>query len=95
MAISSRQNITIKHDVKKQADPLEKDGLVGAFCKAYSIEDAVGNFLSNIYKERKWRYYILLLYKFIEREGYILKKIDINIEFFKEDLNQAIGSGDI
>lgn len=49
--ISSRQNIIIKHDVKKQADPLEKEGLVGAFCRAYSIEDVVEKFLSNIYEK--------------------------------------------
>ncbi|WP_270301553.1 virulence-associated E family protein [Terrisporobacter petrolearius] len=49
--ISSRQNIIVKHDVKKQADPLEKEGLVGAFCRAYSIEDVVEKFLSNIYEK--------------------------------------------
>lgn len=49
--ISSRQNIIIKHDVKKQADPLEKDGLVGAFCRTYSTEDVVENFLPHIYEK--------------------------------------------
>jgi len=49
--VSSRQNIITKHDVKKQADPLEKEGLVGAFCRAYSIEDVVENFLPHIYEK--------------------------------------------
>ncbi|WP_026255104.1 hypothetical protein [Terrisporobacter glycolicus] len=53
--VSSRQKIITKHDVKKQADPLEKGGLVGAFCRAYSIEDIVENFLSNVYEKVKWR----------------------------------------
>ena len=29
----------------KQADPLSKPGLVGAFCRAYSIEDAIDKFI--------------------------------------------------
>jgi len=49
--VSSRQNIITKHDVKKQADPLEKEGLVGAFCRAYSIEDVAENFLPHIYEK--------------------------------------------
>ena len=36
---------------RKQADPLEKDGIVGAFCRAYSISEAIDTFLSNIYEE--------------------------------------------
>lgn len=52
--VSSRQKIITKQDVKKQADPLEKGGLVGEFCRAYSIEDVVENFLSNVYDKVKW-----------------------------------------
>lgn len=34
---------------KKQGDPLSKTGIVGAFCKNYSIEEAMMEFLSGVY----------------------------------------------
>lgn len=34
---------------QKMEDPTEKAGLVGAFCRAYSIEDAITEFLPDIY----------------------------------------------
>lgn len=34
---------------KKQEDPLIKDGIVGAFCRTYSIQDAIEKFLPDIY----------------------------------------------
>lgn len=36
---------------KKQQDPLSKSGLIGAFCRTYSIGEAVDVFLSEIYTE--------------------------------------------
>ena len=36
---------------EKQADPLEKKGLVGVFCRAYSIQDAIAKFLPDVYEE--------------------------------------------
>ena len=36
---------------RKQADPLEKDGIVGAFCRAYTISEAIDTFLSDIYED--------------------------------------------
>jgi hypothetical protein len=47
---SSRQSEIIRHGVKQQADPLAKEGLVGAFCRAYTIEDAIASFLSDVYE---------------------------------------------
>ncbi len=35
---------------KKQGDPLEKKGIVGAFCKNYSIEDAMEQFIPGTYE---------------------------------------------
>lgn len=35
---------------KKQGDPLEKGGIVGAFCKCFSIEDAMEQFLPGTYE---------------------------------------------
>lgn len=35
---------------KKQGDPLTKKGLIGAFCRTYSIEDAIAEYLSDVYE---------------------------------------------
>ncbi len=35
---------------KKQGDPLERKGIVGAFCKCFSIEDAMEQFLPGTYE---------------------------------------------
>lgn len=42
---SSRQSEAIKKTADKQKDPLEKPGLVGAFCRAYPIEEAIETFV--------------------------------------------------
>ena len=34
---------------KKQEDPLQKEGIVGTFCRTYSIEDAIRKYLPDIY----------------------------------------------
>lgn len=47
--MSSRVMEIKKKMAKKQGDPLEKDGLIGAFCRTYTIEDVIDNFLSDVY----------------------------------------------
>ena len=47
--VSSRQKKIVYHALKKQADPLIKDGIVGAFCRAYPIQQAISTFLSDVY----------------------------------------------
>ena len=47
---SSREDEVIKRDIKKQADPLEKKGIVGCFCRTYGIEAAIETFLTDVYK---------------------------------------------
>lgn len=42
---------TIKSQLAKQEDPSTKKGIIGAFCRAYTIQDAIANFLSDIYEE--------------------------------------------
>ena len=44
--ISSREGDVIAHEMKKAGDPLEKPGLIGAFCRTYTIEDAIEQFLA-------------------------------------------------
>lgn len=47
---SKRQSEVLERRLKQQQDPLAKDGVIGAFCKAYSIEDAIEAFLSGVYE---------------------------------------------
>ena len=42
--------IIVKREITKVGDPTEKPGLIGAFCRAYSIEEAIETFLNDIYK---------------------------------------------
>lgn len=49
--LSSREGDVIAHEIKKQGDPTEKPGVIGAFCRAYSIEDAIDNFLTDKYEK--------------------------------------------
>jgi len=48
--VSSRQSEVVRRQITQQADPLTKDGVVGAFCRAYSIEEAIEAFLSDVYE---------------------------------------------
>lgn len=47
--VSSRQDQQIRNMIRRQGDPLEKPGVVGAFCQTYSIHDAIDEFLSEEY----------------------------------------------
>lgn len=48
--VSKRQQEIVQRETTKVSDPLEKNGTVGAFCRAYSIPDAIETFLSDVYK---------------------------------------------
>lgn len=39
-----------EHEKKKAGDPLEKPGLIGAFCRQYTISEAIEKFLPDIYE---------------------------------------------
>jgi hypothetical protein len=47
--VSSRESEAVKKTAARQADPLEKDGIVGIFCRTYSIRDAIDKFLKDVY----------------------------------------------
>ena len=47
--VSSRQSEAVRRSIVQQADPLTKPGVVGAFCRAYTIEEAIETFLSDVY----------------------------------------------
>ena len=46
---TSRESKVSKPSGKQQEDPLAKPGVVGAFCRTYSIEAAIETFLSDVY----------------------------------------------
>ncbi|WP_333638542.1 virulence-associated E family protein [Tissierella praeacuta] len=46
---SSRQSVRIHSQIKKQEDPLEKKGIIGAFCRTYSISEVIDKFLNEVY----------------------------------------------
>jgi hypothetical protein len=50
---SKRQSEVMKRSLKQQKDPLAKEGVVGAFCRAYPIENAIETFLADIYEPSK------------------------------------------
>jgi putative DNA primase/helicase len=47
--VSSRQSEVRHSAVRKAEDPLSKPGLIGCFCRAYSVEDAIETFLPDVY----------------------------------------------
>lgn len=47
---SSRANKMRQAAVKKQGDPYEKPGAIGAFCRTYSVPDVIDCFLNDVYE---------------------------------------------
>ena len=48
--VSNRQSAVVQRDMKKQADPLSKEGLIGAFNRTYGITEAIDKFLPDVYR---------------------------------------------
>lgn len=47
--VASSMSAKIRDGIKTQQNPLEKQGIVGTFCRAYSISEAIDHFLSDVY----------------------------------------------
>lgn len=47
---SSREERKTKHLADKQGNPDEKAGVIGAFCRAYTIEEAIETFIPDLYE---------------------------------------------
>ena len=47
---SSRVDKVIQKSKKKQENPREKGGIIGAFCRCYDVPSVIDNFLSDIYE---------------------------------------------
>ena len=62
--VSDRAGEVIRREIKKQGDPLEKQGIVGAFCRTYDIHEAMAAFLGDIYEpcdvENRYTYKVWL-----------------------------------
>lgn len=50
LPVSKRQQTIVHREIKKQADPLTKKGIVGAFCRTYTVSEAIDKFISDTYK---------------------------------------------
>ena len=48
--VSERVGELIKREIRKQGDPLEKPGIIGAFCREYDIHQAIETFLPDVYE---------------------------------------------
>ena len=48
--VSSRQSEVLDRSLKEQADPLSKEGVIGTFCRSYSVSTAIDTFLKDIYE---------------------------------------------
>lgn len=49
--MSVREGEAVAHEIRKAGDPTEKPGLIGAFCRAYPIEDAIETLLGDVYEK--------------------------------------------
>lgn len=48
--VSNRQHSIVQKDIKKQEDPLQKRGVIGAFNRTFTITQAIDTFLSDVYQ---------------------------------------------
>ncbi len=48
--VSEKVGALVKRSMLKQGDPLEKTGVVGAFCRSYNITEAIEMYLSDVYE---------------------------------------------
>ena len=49
--VSSRVSHVVTREIKKQEDPTEKKGVIGAFCRSYDIHEAIEKFLPDHYEK--------------------------------------------
>ena len=48
--VSNRQQTIVRREARQQADPLSKPGAIGAFCRTYTVPEAIETFLTDVYK---------------------------------------------
>ncbi|MFP5522320.1 virulence-associated E family protein [Peptococcus simiae] len=47
---SDRESARVRSTIDRQQDPTEKRGVIGAFCRTYTIQEAISKFLADVYK---------------------------------------------
>ena len=47
--VSNGKKFSGKEEISKAQDPYKKSGFLGAFCRAYPMEEAIGTFMSDVY----------------------------------------------
>jgi len=57
---SSRKNETFSKGLNKLGDPKEKKGIVGAFCRVFSISETIVEFLNDVYKKESENRYTFI-----------------------------------
>ena len=50
-AFADSEEQTVRTLIKESADPTTKKGLIGAFCRVYTIQEAIEKYLSDVYEE--------------------------------------------
>lgn len=48
--VSAKIDKLLQRSIAKQGDPLEKPGVIGAFCRTYSIQEAIETLLTDVYE---------------------------------------------
>lgn len=48
--VSDRAGAVLSREIKKQGDPLEKPGIVGAYCRTYTVTDILEGILADAYE---------------------------------------------
>lgn len=60
LPVSSRAGAVLRASGRKIEDPCEKKGIVGAFCRTYTIQQAIETFLPDVYeptaRDDRWTY---------------------------------------
>ena len=60
LPVAPSEKEAVEKQRKKQEDPLAKEGAVGVFCRAYTVQEAMRTFLPDVYEEtdddNRWRY---------------------------------------
>ena len=60
LPIAPSEKAIVDRERKKQQDPLTKDGMVGTFCRTYTIQEVMRTFLADVYEEtddeNRWCY---------------------------------------
>ena len=49
--VASNSDELIRTEIKKQEDPCSKAGIIGVFCRTYTIQEAIDKFLPDIYEK--------------------------------------------